>query len=149
MKFSIEINVPINRFTDLYVDKNNYEAWKKDFIRYEPVSGLPEEVGAITKLIFKRVTLMETITSKNLPSEISEKYEHKRGDKTALFHKTSNRFSEQRENKTLLETEMVITKVIGFFPRIIMTLMAGAGKKYALDQLKKFKAFAERQTANR
>jgi len=48
-----------------------------------------------------------------------------------------------RKNKRLYELDSEITKIIGLLPRIIMTLMKGEGKKYAQDQLNKFKVFPE------
>lgn len=141
---TVEINLPINKVVELFMDKNNFKEWKIDFISYEYISGTPNEVGAITKLVYKRFTMLETIVSKKLPNEIAEIFEHKRGDKTSMAHTASNRFTSLAENKTLFEIETEVTKVEGFFLKLIMTLMAGAGKKYAQKQLDRFKTFAEK-----
>ena len=146
MKLTIEINLPIGKVVELFMDKANFKEWKKDFISYEPVSGTPGKVGAVTKLSFKRVTLVEKITSENLPSEISYEYEHKRGTKIVMIHQASNRFTPLQENKTQYELESEMTKVFGFLPRIIMKLMAGAVRKYEQDQLDQFKIFAEKRS---
>jgi hypothetical protein len=145
---TIQINLPINKVVELFMDKSNFKEWKKDFISYEHISGIPGEVGAVTKLVSKRVTMFETITSKNFPAEIIEEYEHKRGVKTVMVHKASNRFISIAENRTLFEVEMAIIKVDGFLLKLMMKLMAGAGRKYAQDQLNQFKVFAEKQHTN-
>ncbi len=143
MKHTVEINLPINKVVELFIDKNNFKIWKKDFISYEHISGIPNEPGAKFKLVFKRVTLYETVTSQNLPTEISYEYEHKHKEKTVMFHKASNRFTLLDENKTLYELDSEMIKVIGFLPKIIMTLFANARRKYAQEQLNQFKVFAE------
>lgn len=148
MKVSIEINKPRDKVIELFSDKNNFKEWKKEFIRYEHINGTPGEPGAVTKLVFKRVILFETILSKTLPGEICEEYEHKRGDKTVMFHKATNRFTTLSGNRTLFESDMEVTKVIGFLPKIVMKLMSGAARKYAQDQLDQFKKFAKKSNIN-
>jgi hypothetical protein len=144
MKPSIEINLPINKVFELFMDKTNFKEWKKGFISYGHISGTAGEAGAVTKLVYKRVTMFETITGKNFPNEITAEYEHKRGEKTIMFHKASNHFTSLPDNRTLLEVDMKMTKIIGLLPKIIMTLMAGAGKRYAQTQLNQLKVFAEK-----
>src|SRR5690349_18128126 len=142
-QFSITINAPINKVVDLFMNPVLYNDWKKDFLSYEYVSGTPGQVGAVTKLVFKRVTIIETITSNNLPNEISGTYEHKRGEKTMMIHKATNRFSATTGDTTLYVAESEITKIAGFIPRLIMSFMAGAAKKYYSNQLSLFKAMVE------
>jgi hypothetical protein len=77
--------------------------------------------------------MFETIVSRNLPAEIVETYEHKRGVKTIMEHKASNRFTSLEGNKTFFEVETALTQVDGFFLKLMMNLMAGAGKKYSRD----------------
>ena len=144
MKYSIEINAPVNKVVELFMDPDLYKEWKKDFLSYERISGNPGQVGAVTKLNFKRVTMFETITSSKLPNEISGTYEHKRGEKTMMIHKSTNRFSAIPGNKTLYEQESELTKVVGFIPKLIMGLMSGAAKKYYQNQLSLFKATVEK-----
>jgi hypothetical protein len=143
MKPTIQINLPINNVIELFMDKNNFKEWKKDFISYEHISGIPGEAGAVTKLVYKRPTMFETIVSKKLPGEIVEMYEHKQGEKTTMVHKSTYHFKFLSEKSTLLEVDMEIIKVNGFMLKLIMTLMFGPGKKYAQEQLNKFKVFAE------
>jgi hypothetical protein len=139
--------LPVNKVVELFTDKTNFKEWKKDFVSYEHISGTSSEVVSVDKLVFKRVTMIETIISKNLPAEIVYEYEHKQGKKTIMFHKASNHFTSLSENKTLYELDSEITKIIGLLPKIIMTLMKDAGKKYAQDQLNRFKVFVEKQNS--
>ena len=145
MNPTIEIDLPIHKVAELFMDKSNYKEWKKDFISYEHISGIPGEVGAVTRLVYKRPTMIETIVSKNLPYEIIAMYEHKHGKKTVVVHKTVNHFKSLTENRTLIEVEMIIIKVDRFFLKLMMTLFAAAGRKYAQVQLNQFKVFAEKQ----
>jgi hypothetical protein len=149
MKISVELDLPINKVVDLFADQNNFRYWKKDFIRYEPVSGLSGEVGAVTRLIGKRGIMLETIVSKNLPSEIIQTYDHMRGEKTMMSHRAINRFVSLTPNKTLYELDSEVTQVKNFLMRLMLKLMAGAGKKYAQGQLDQFKAFAEGGTGGK
>jgi hypothetical protein len=64
MKAIIEINLPINRVVELFMDKNNFREWKKEFIGYEHISGTPGEIGAVTKLIYKKEIMFE-LTCRN------------------------------------------------------------------------------------
>ena len=48
--YTLEINLPINKVVELFMDKNNFREWKIDFICYMHISGTPNEAGAITKL---------------------------------------------------------------------------------------------------
>jgi hypothetical protein len=143
VKTSIEINLPISKVVELFIDKNNFKNWKNDFISFEYISGIPGEVGSVTKLINKRGIMFETIISRNMAGEIIETYEHKREEKTILIHRATNSFKTLNENRTLFEVETELVEVNGFLFKLIMTLMAGAGKKYSQIQLNKFKEFAE------
>ena len=143
MKVAVEINTPVNIVIDLFMDKNNFKEWKKDFIGYEHISGVAGEVGAVTKLIGKREVMYEKIIIKNLPFEISEVYEHRRGEKIMMVHKATNYFTSLAGNKTLFEVDSELIVVNGILLKLIMNLMAGAGKKYSQEQLNKFKMFAE------
>jgi hypothetical protein len=141
MKTSIAINAPIDQVIGLYMDKNNFKEWKKGMLSYEPVSGIPGTNGAVTKLLFKNGgTLYETIVANNLPAVITADYEHA---KTKMIHTSTHRFTALAADKTLVEAEMNITKYAGLLSRIIIRLLSGAAQKYAQDQLRLFKTFAE------
>jgi len=139
-----EINLPIRKVVELYVNKNNLKEWQKELISYDHISGIPEEVGAVTRLKYKSVTIFETITFKNIAFEINGEYEHKRSEKTILVHKASNRFSSLKENRTLYEMEIETIKIFGILPKLMSLVMGGAAKKYYQNLLYQFKKFAEK-----
>jgi len=35
----VEINLPLNKVIELFMDKNNFKHWKKSFISYEHFDG--------------------------------------------------------------------------------------------------------------
>jgi hypothetical protein len=142
--FSSEINVPIKKAFELFLNKDNLKEWQKELISYENLSGVSGEVGAVTKMNYKSVTIFETITFKNIPYEIRGVYEHKAGKKTIMVHNTSNRFSLVGENKTLFELEMQDVKFVGFLPKLMSKLMGRMFEKYHQNEVNQFKVFAEK-----
>jgi hypothetical protein len=146
MKAAITINLPVETVAGLFTNANHFNEWKKDFVSFAYVSGTPGNAGAVTQLVFKRVTMFETIIAANLPASFTATYDHQRNGKTVMVHEATNRFSTIKDNATLIESEMTMTKVVGLLPRIIMTLMGGAAKKYAQGQFERFKIFAEKKT---
>jgi Zn-dependent M16 (insulinase) family peptidase len=144
--FATEINLPNNKVVELFLDKNNLKEWQKELLSYENISGIPNDVGAVTKLVYKSVTIFETINSKDLPNEIKGFYEHKAGKKTVMVHHTSHRFRQLSENKTLFELEMQDVKFIGLLPKLMSKLMGGMFERYHQNQVDQFKAFAETKT---
>jgi hypothetical protein len=142
--FTTEINVPIKKAFELFLNKDNLKEWQKELISYEHISGISGDVGSITKLSYKSVTIFETIIFKNMPYEIKGFYEHKAGKKTVMVHNTSNRFHLISENQTLFELEMQDVKFVGFLPKLMSKLMGGMFERYHQKQVSQFKIFAEK-----
>src|SRR5258706_6617318 len=143
MRYLVEIDQPLQRVVELFMDKNNLSKWQKRLISYELISGTPNAIGSVTKLNYNGVTIFETITTSNLPDEITGQYEHKRDKKTVMTHSTRNYFSSIGPNKTQYEMNIENEKFIGFLPKLMSGLMAGAIKKYNQNLLKEFKRFVE------
>lgn len=148
MKFSFttEINQPINRVVELFLNKSNLKEWQKELVNFEYIRGTPNEIGSVSKIVYKSVIIFETILSKNLPNEIKAEYEHKRGNNTVMVHQATNRFSALGENKTFFELEMEYTRFVGFLPKLMSKLMGGAFKKYYQKQVEQFRIFSETRT---
>ncbi len=146
MKTEVVVNLPIDKVFELYLDKSRFKDWKRDFVSYEQISGKAGEVGCVTKLVYKKFVMVETITSKNAPDEVVATYEHKHGGNTMMFHTAKNRFTSLGGTRTLIEVDSEITKVNWFVFGLIMKLMAGAGRKHAQEQLDRFKVIAEKGT---
>ena len=146
MKFTVktEINLPLDKVVALYTNYDNLKEWQTEFKSYELISGKPNEQGTVTKLVYKSITKIETITSQHLPAEISAEYEHIYGKKTMMIHVGTNRFTSLGENKTLYEIDMELTKFFGFLPKLMAKFMGGAVRKYYQTWVDKFKAFAEK-----
>lgn len=142
--FSAEINLPAEKVFELFLNKDNLKEWQTELINYEIISGIPGEVGAVTKQIYKSVIIIETITSKNFPHEVNGFYDHKRETTTIMTHDTSNRFRSLGENKTLFELEMQNVKFVGFLPKLMSKLFGGMFEKYHQDEVDRFKLFAEK-----
>jgi hypothetical protein len=143
MKTTVTISRPMDKVVGLFMDHNHLKEWKTDLTGYEDVGGIPGEQGSVTKLVFKRNVLYETIVSNNLPAEIIMRYEHKQKEKIMMIHTAKNRFRTIAENVTLLESETEIITVPGFFMKLVIKMFASQGEKYAKKQLDKFKVFAE------
>lgn len=143
--FTAEINQPINKVVELFLNQDNLKQWQKELLSYENIGGITGDVGAKTKLIYKSVTIIETIISKNLPSEVIGYYEHMAGERTVMTHNTSHRFRQLSKTQTLFELEMQEVKFLGFLPKIMSKLMGGMFEKYHQKQVDQFKEFAEGQ----
>lgn len=142
MKYSvsIEINKPIEEVLALFDNTENLKKWMKGLQSFEHISGTPGEVGAKARLKFKmdkrNIEMIETITSKNLPSEVTATYETK-----GVFNIVKNKFEVLPNNKTKYTTEQDF-QFKGFM-KLIGALMPAAFKKQSKKYLNDFKAFAE------
>ena len=140
---SVDINQPINRVVELWSDPENLKHWQDGFVSMEHLSGTPGQVGAKTKLVYtagkKPFDLIETITTMNLPFEMSGVYEAK-----SMSNTMTNRFTEVSENVTRYETEIEYTRFTGIMIKVMAFLMPGIFQKQVQKWLNQFKAFAER-----
>ena len=82
MKYTCKlvINLPRERMVKLFDDPDNMLKWMEGLQRFEHVSGTAGKPGAQSRLVFARddgetFDMIETLTSYNLPDEISGTYE--------------------------------------------------------------------------
>ena len=80
------VNAPIDKVVSLFMDKDRFGEWKKDFIKYELLSGKAGETGAKTNQVYKGFSMIETIVYNNLPKELKAVYERVQGGKTQMTH---------------------------------------------------------------
>ncbi len=145
MKFACttEIDVPIKKAVELFDNPANLKYWQQGLVSYEHISGTPGQAGAKSKIVIKSgkhiIELIETITVKNLPHEMTGLYEHKH-----MVNTMTNRFSSLGENKTRYEAEIHYTKFIGFLPKMMALLLPGVFKKQVQQTIDNFKFFAEK-----
>jgi len=143
LKYTVEIEIdkPIDDVIALFDDTDNLFQWMEGLQTFEPVSGTPGEVGAVSKLRFlmgnREIEMIETIKEKNLPDEYIGTYEA-----DGVFNIVNNRFVAVTDNRTtwISENEFqfnsLMMKIVGF-------VMPGAFKKQSDKYLQNFKRFAE------
>ena len=142
MKYSlqIEIKLPRERVIELLDNPDNMKHWQPGLISYELISGDAGQPGAKMRLNYKmgrrEVEMIETLTVRNLPEELSGTYEAK-----GVWNLVKNTFEETPQGTTIWKTENEF-KMKGFM-KIMGALMPGAFKKQSYKYLKLFKEFAE------
>lgn len=144
MTTKIEIQAPIDKVFKLFIDKDKFPEWKIGFINYEPISGLPGEEGAITRLTYKNYCMIETILKKNIPGLYTAAYEFVQNNRTMMKHTAVHKFTPLTTNKTAIEVASEVTEVNNFMMKIFMKIFPNAGKKQLEDQMKHFKILAEK-----
>lgn len=146
MKFSytLEINAPRQKVVDLFQNEDNLKYWQDGFDRIEQVSGTPREVGAKKNMFYnqggRKMKLLETVISSNLPDEFIGFYQHIHMENTM-----TSRFSEIKDGAaTLYEAEIEYTKFNKFGIKIMAYLFPSMFKKQGKKWFDQFKAFAEK-----
>ena len=143
MKYQLEIHLklPRERVIELFDNPDNMQHWQEGFISFEPLSGTPGEVGAKSRLKYqmgkRRIDMVETITSRNLPEEFSGTYEA-----DGVWNEVRNYFSKASDGGTNWVTENEFHPT-NFMMKAMMFLMPGAFKKQSYKYMEDFKAFAE------
>lgn len=79
MKFicSIDIKASRDKVVDAFIDVDKQHLFQDGFISKKLISGSNNNVGAKSKLTYKRLVLIETVLKNNLPDEFEGLYEHK------------------------------------------------------------------------
>ncbi|MEM7537524.1 MAG: SRPBCC family protein [Chloroflexota bacterium] len=136
----IEIDLPRDRVIELFDNPDNMAKWQPGFVSMEHLSGTPGEAGAKSLLNYemgKRVVEMtETIESRNLPDEFIAIYEAKK-----VWNRIVNNFIALDDNRTkwVFDCEFKMGGVMG----VISKVMPGMFKKQSLENMQRFKEFAE------
>jgi uncharacterized membrane protein len=146
MKYTVQIDIDLPRHQVIELIKNadNLPKWQKGLLSSEGISGVPGQLGAKSRLVFKfgqgNMEMIETITKINLPDEFDGTYEA-----PGVFNTVKNRFIAVRENRTRWESEnefrftTLSMKAMGF-------LMKSSFPKQSMAFLRDFKNFAENGT---
>ena len=143
MKYSCEliINLPLTQVIEKFDSFDNMKEWQPGLQSYDHLEGEPGQPGATTRLVYdengRRIDMVETIITRNLPDEFSATYEAK-----GVFNRISNHFNEEGPDKTrwVMESEFEFSgvyKLMGFF-------MKGSFPKETTKQMNSFKTFAEK-----
>lgn len=145
MKYTcqIDIDLPRDRVIELFDNPDNLSKWQPHLVSFEPVSGVPGQPGAASRLVCqmgtRRVEMIETVTARDLPVEFSATYEAK-----GVFNTMRNGFEDRGgSTRWTVESEFVF----GGMMKIVALFMGGSFKKETVKFLKDFKAFAESHTS--
>jgi len=141
-KCIVDIDIPIDQAVSLWSDENYYSKWQDGFQAIELLEGESGSVGAKSKILLehgkRKMELIETIISNDLPKEKKGLYEH--------IHMTNfqtTRFEKLSEHKTQYISEVEYTKFNGFMPKLMAKLFPGMFKKQSQKWMNQFKEFAE------
>jgi uncharacterized membrane protein len=138
---TIEINLPIDKTVALWSNENNFKEWQDGFQSISHLSGTPNTKGAKAKIILqdkRKIELLETIISVDLPKKKIALYEHihMTNTQTSCFKTIDN-------NRTLYTSEVEYTQFNGFLIKLIAKLFPGKFKEQSQKWMDQFKAFAE------
>ena len=140
--YTIEINSPISKVVDLFMNTDKMKEWQEGFKSKELISGKPSEVGAKSRILYKTkhqdMELIETIISNNLPKEINAIYDH-----IHMSNRQRTCFYAMNENQTKMEINIEDVKFNSFLPKLMSVFMRGAFEKQSRKWFDNFKALAE------
>ena len=143
MKFKLEllINKPKSEVWKAFDDPENLKKWQPTLVKFEPVSGIPGQPGAISKLTYeeggREFSLIEKITHRDEPNSFDGVYENNFADNIIR-----NKFIKLGQHQTVwaMETEFR-------FKTLIMKIMGPLMKKNFVARTQKdmerFKEMAE------
>jgi len=143
MKYSveIEINKSIEKIIPLFDSVEHLDKWMEGLKSFEHLSGTPGQVGSKSKLVFqmgrRQISMIETITVKNLPHEFSGTYQA-----DGVFNIVKNKFVKISDNKTKYISEQEF-QFKGIFMKLMGFLFPGMFKKQSMKYLTNFKNFVE------
>lgn len=146
MKYSVSIDIerPLDEVIALFDNPENMKHWMEDLLSFEPLSGIPGEPGAKSRLVFqmgkRKMEMIESILVRDLPREFSGAYEA-----PGVYNEVRNFFESIGENKTRYTTEQEFH--FKGMMKLMALLMPGAFKKQSYKYLESFKRFAESQKA--
>ncbi len=129
---TVDIDLPIDKVVALWDNENNFKEWQDGFKSIEHLSGTLNTKGATSKIVFqdkRKIELLETIISVDLPKEKIALYEH-----SHMVNTQTTRFKVIEENKTQYISEAEYTKFNG-----IMIKFKEQNQKW----MNQFKEFAE------
>ena len=136
----ITVNIPRNRFIELFDDPENLKHWQKGLLSFEAVSGTPGEPGATSRLTYKQgkgtMEMVETVTRRELPDAFDGTYDAK-----GVHNICKNEFHDVGGTAT----RWVAHNTFEFtgFMKIVGLLFGSMFKKQSLKMMNEFKSFAE------
>ncbi len=140
MKFTcfVDINQHIDTVVSIFSDPQHLKHVQEGFISKELISGIDWEKGAKSKMTYKKLELIETIITNNLPDEFFALYEHKHMTNTMKVT-----FSPISDAETRYTSEIHYTQFNGVFIKMISKWFPNMFKKQVLKWMHLFKRYAE------
>ncbi len=144
MKYTctVEINLPVDTVAALWDNENNFKEWQDGFESIEHLSGISNSKGAKSKIVLngkRKIELLETIISNDLPREKIALYEH-----IHMTNTQTTRFREIEQNKTQYISEVEYTIFSNFMVKLMTKLFPNKFKQQSQKWMNQFKEFAER-----
>lgn len=143
MKFScqVDINLSRNEVVQLFDNPENMKYWQDGFVSFEPLSGNKGEVGSTANITYdnkgRKMELLETLTTYDLPRELTGTYEHKMMDNTM-----QNLFEELEPEKTRWVANIHYTRM-AFIMKVMGWIKPTMFKNQVQKWMDQFKIFAE------
>ena len=143
MKFKLEtlINKPRLHVWQIFDNPENMSKWQPALISREIITGMPGQVGAVSKLTYKEgkreFALIERIIHRDKPNNFDGMYENVFADNTI-----KNKFIERGKDQTLWVVETEFT-----FKTLLMKIAGNVMKKNYVKRtqrdMQRFKEMAE------
>lgn len=138
----IVVNVPRERFIQLFDSADNLPKWQPDLLSFEPLTGLPGQEGATAKLTYKRgrgtLEMVETIVRRQFPDHFDGTYD------AGGVHNISNHQFIDVDGTATRWVEHNIFELKGFM-KVVGLLFGSSFRKETRKTMKAFKTFAESQ----
>ena len=138
----IDINLPIDKVVALWENENNFKEWQDGFKSIEHLSGTPNTKGAKSIIILqdkkRKMELLETIISVDLPKEKIALYEH-----IHMINTQTTRFKSIEQDKTQYTSEVEYTQFNGIMIKLMAKLFPSKFKEQSQKWMNQFKKFAE------
>lgn len=135
------VNVPIHEFIAKMDNVENRIYWQTGLVSTEHISGIPGQLGSKMKMNFqfgkRKMTLLETITKRNLPDELHATYVTKSmiNSQENYFTRTSNGFTNWVSKNEFSPLKLNMQLMILFMPFLF--------RKQTFTYMRDFKNFAE------
>ena len=140
MKFtcSVDIDSPKHIVAEMFSNPDNLQYVQEGFKSKTLISGNEGEEGAVSKMVYEKLELIETIIKNDLPNEFLALYEHKYTVNTMKVQ-----FVALNDHKTRYNSEIHYTKFNGFMIKVMAKLFPSFFKKQVLKWMQLFKEYVE------
>jgi uncharacterized membrane protein len=148
MKYTctVNVNLPISKVVSLWENEIYFKEWQDGFKSIEYISGTPNTKGAKSRIILhdkRKIELIETIISNDLPDKKVALYEHIHMNNTQ-----TTTFKSIDTSTTQYTSEVEYIKLNGMMIKLIAKLFPNQFKAQSQKWMNQFKQFAEENHSN-